>query len=249
MILRVENNEEELLKSGVDSPLYARIYTEFYNNKSEFNAVYVQRSYTGNITALISCKDKRGALITLGNHDLDEIKCFCELNGIISVISFDEAAVRYLFDNIRVYNALKLSFLNLDECNSKHITAGASVDFYRSLYECVSPGTSLDFESFYCDFSPKLLKNQSDGFYIDVDGIVASCALTPYISKTASIISGVSTLEKYRRLGFGGDCVKNLCSYLYKHEVENIYLWCEDSRLAFYKGLGFEKFSNIYIGG
>lgn len=248
MISRVEKNEEELLKGGVNSPLYARIYTEFYNNKNDFNAVYVQRSVREEITAILSCKDGRCALVTLDSPNLEELKSFFELNGIISVITLDVAAARYLFKDIRVYNALKLSFAPLGECKSSRITSELPESFHRSLYSCLSLSGSVSFESFYCDFSPKLFKNLSDGCYIDVDGIVASCALTPYISKTASIISGVSTLERYRRRGFAGDCVKNLCRCLTSRGITDIYLWCEDSRLSFYKSLGFEEFSKIYIG-
>lgn len=241
-------SDASALKSGVDSPLYARIYTAFFNKKNEFDGVYMQNNENGDICALFSVSDRRAALILNENADLSEIKCFFEFEGVCSVTTLSEDAAKYLFPNTRAYNVLKLSRVLGGGHLSKHLTADANLNTYRLLYSCIATPESVGFDGFYADFSSRIAKKYADGFYIEKDGVIVSCALSPTVADVSAIVSGVKTLENYRGRGFAGDCVRSLCDSIVSRGINDIYLWCEDCRVSFYENLGFEKITNIYIG-
>lgn len=241
-------SDASALKSGVDSPLYARVYTAFFNRKNEFDGVYMQKDEDENISALFSVSDRRAALILTGDADLSEIKCFFEFSGICSVTTLSETAAKFLFPNLRAYNVLKLQSAPCCGNISTQLTADANLNTYRLLYSCIATSESVGFDGFYTDFSARIAKNHADGFYIKKNDEIVSCALSPTVADVSAIISGVKTLEKYRCRGFAGDCVRSLCNSLLLRKISDIYLWCEDRRILFYENLGFEKITNIYIG-
>lgn len=240
--------DENALKSGVDSPLYARVYTAFFNKKSEFDGVYIQTEKAGNITALFSVLRGRCTLITLENADLDEIKSFFSFNEISSVTTLDKGAAEALFENVRTHNVLKLVNLNCDTHFSQRVLKEDGEALYRSLYSCLFEGSNASFEVFYCDFCPGINTGLCEGVYVKSDDNVVSCALAPNVSQNSAIISGVATLVKYRKQGLGGDCVKGLCRCLLNRGVKDIFLWCENNNVSFYENLGFKKITNIYVG-
>lgn len=241
-------SKKELLKSGEASPLYARIYTAFFNKRSEFDGVYIQKDEADDICALLSVNDNKSALITKENADLTEIKSFFKFNGVNSVTTLDKKAAVFLFSNVKSYSVLKLCAPLSDGCLSIRLTPEADLNTYRMLYSCIATPASVGFDGFYTDFSARIFNNYADGFYIKEHDKIVSCALSPTVADTAAIISGVKTLEEFRGRGFAGDCVKRLYNSLLFSGVENIFLWCEDCRISFYENLGFEKISNIYIG-
>ncbi len=241
-------SDASALKSGVDSPLYARVYTAFFNKKNEFDGVYLQKDKMGSTGALFSVGDNKAALIINENADLSEIKCFFEFAGISSVTTLSKDAAEFLFPDTREYNVLKLSRVLNSGSLSVHLTADANLNTYRLLYSCIATPESVGFDGFYADFSSRIAKNYADGFYIEKEGEIVSCALSPTVADVSAIVSGVKTLERYRGRGFAGDCVRSLCDSIVSRGINDIYLWCEDCRVSFYENLGFEKITNIYIG-
>lgn len=120
------------------------------------------------------------------------------------------------------------------EYTSKLKSPGDAIDLYKSLQWYQLDGyTDEDIEksnkSFYSVYA-------YDGDKLVGLGHVASDGMI------AAVMSGICVRTDYRRHGIGAEIVKRICEYcqtgLYKM---NVQIFCEDSLIKWYEGMGFEK--------
>jgi predicted GNAT family acetyltransferase len=105
-----------------------------------------------------------------------------------------------------------------------------------------------DFSRWYSVFSKKINSSDALGAYkVCGDTIVSTATVTAVYGDTA-IVSGVYTHSSFRGRGYASECLKAVVNELFKRGVKEVYLWCQDDKIQFYKKLGFEICSEIYQG-
>ncbi|MBQ6935913.1 MAG: GNAT family N-acetyltransferase [Clostridia bacterium] len=240
MIKEIERFEEF---NGVNSPLIPRIFSAFKYKSGSDNALK-QITDDGVITAFLSSIDTNFTLIATENADLCEIKEFLEFfgcNSVVSDVPLSTSAKKY-----SVFKSENNNFSEscIDYC-SLDITS--NITQYKDFHSLLFVDNKSVFDSWYCDFSKKIVNNDAKAICLKQSGESVSVAAAPMIYKNTAIISGVYTLESYRNKGFSKLTIKKLIEELNKDNVTEIYLWCEKHLEEFYNKLGFEKVGDVYI--
>ena len=242
MIKEIEVFEE---LSGVNSPLIPRIFSAFKYKTGSDNA-WKQVDENGKILSLMSAVDGNFTLISTENTDFDEIREFISFSGFNSVLS-----------DVPIILAGKNSFSLFKYCGNEDIInnnfdylvldATSTISQYKNFYPLLFYNEQNDFDSWYCDFSKKIVKNDAKAVALTIDKIFVSIATAPMIYKDTAIVSGVFTSSKLRNKGYSKATIYKLISELKKENITEIYLWCESSLEEFYIKTGFHKVGNVYI--
>ncbi len=240
MIKEIEKFEEF---NGVFSPLIPRIFSAFKYKSGSDNA-WKQVAENGNITAFLSSTDGNFTLITTENTDLGEIKEFMKFFGCSSVVSdvpvTSSAKCYALFKS----EGVEISEIDFDYCS---LANTSTINQYKNFYSLIFADRLGDFDSWYCDFSRKIVNNDAKAIGLKQGETSVSIATAPMIYKNTAIISGVYTLNDFRNKGFSKATIKKLIEELNKDNVTEIYLWCEKHLEEFYNKIGFKKVDNVYI--
>ena len=236
------NTFEEI--SGEVSPLFPRIFSA-YKYKTGSDNVWKQTDETNVITALLSSVDGNFTLITTENTDFEEIKEFLNFFGCSSILS-DVPFV--LAENS--YTLFKFREKECSENNSNflYLDGASSLKKYEEFYSLIFENKQNDFESWYCDFSKKIVNNDAKTVALKHGDVLVSVATAPMICKNTAIISGVYTSECFRNNGYSKTTVYKLIDELKKDGVTDIYLWCEKDVEEFYEKIGFEINGKVYLG-
>lgn len=232
--------------SGVDTPLFPLIYVNYNIVSFNSNGVYGQFNGDNRLVFLISIKGEEAILKSIGDYNAEEINYFLKMMNISSVISDT------IYENIDVsfkeYNLLKLGAIKKIQDNYAEFLQFDSVaEDYIGVFSLFSDDEKA-FPEWYADFGKKVMISCSVAGYVKDREKIVSAALVSGVFEKQAVISGVYTREEYRNRGLAGECVTAVTDKLLSMGVTDIYLWCEDSKLDFYKRLGYKKTSQIYIG-
>lgn len=240
MIKEIEKFEEF---NGVNSPLIPRIFSAFKYKSGSDNA-WKQVDSDGKIIAYLCSVDCNFTLITTENTDYEELKEFLVFYGCTSVVSdvpFTSSAKSYpLFK----FMGTEISELDFDYCS---LEKTSTINQYRNFYSLIFADAKGAFDLWYCDFSKKIVNNDAKAICLKQGETLVSIATAPMIYKNKAIISGVYTLENYRKQGFSRATIKRLIIELNNDNITEIYLWCEKHLEEFYNKSGFEKVDDVYI--
>ena len=232
--------------SGVDTPLFPLIYVNYNIVSFNSNGVYGQFNGDNRLVFIISIKNGEAVLSAVGDYNAEEINCFLKMmdvSGAISDTLFDDLDISF-----NGYNLLKLCVLkNIEHNRTQFLNQESAGEDYRGIFTLFYNDEKL-FPAWYVDFVKKVMMSCGFAGYIKDYKKVVSGALVTGIYEDQAVISGVYTREKYRGRGLASECVTAVSSELLSMGVKDIYLWCEDSKLDFYKRLGYKKTSQIYIG-
>lgn len=240
MIKEIESFEEI---NGVNSPLIPRIFSAFkYKNGSD-NA-WRQINDEGNTIALLSAVDGNFTLIATELTDLEEAIEFLRFFGcssLLSNISLSSASEKY--------SLFKFTGDENEERNERFtvLNSASTVSMYRGYYAVLFMGSADYFESWYYDFSKKIINGDAKAVALNRFQKFLSIATAPMIFENTAIISGVFTLSGFRNRGYSRATIYKLIEELKKDNVTEIYLWCEKSLDEFYEKSGFTKMGNVYL--
>lgn len=107
-------------------------------------------------------------------------------------------------------------------------------------------GLTADSQGFLLDTSHKLRHGLGVNEQIWLEGILVSCALSTYVTKSSAIITAVATVKDYRRMGFGEKAVKSLEAKL---QGRRIFVLRENLKTpGFYESLGYSPVGRFTLG-
>ena len=240
MIKEIETFEEI---SGEISPLFPRIFSAFKYKSGGDNA-WRQVDDEGNTIALLSSVDGNFTLIATELTDLEEVGEFLKFFGCSSLISNIP-----LSSSSESYSLFKFTGDENEKCNERFtvVNIESSISVYRGYHSVLFMDMDHDFDSWYCDFSKKIINGDAKAVALNQFQIYLSIATAPLIFENIAIISGVFTLNGFRNRGYSKATIYKLIEELKKDKVNEIYLWCEKSLEDFYRKLGFTKTGNVYI--
>jgi predicted GNAT family N-acyltransferase len=229
--------------SGEFSPLFSRIFAALKYKSGSDNA-WQQVDENGNMTALLSAVDGNFTLVATENTDFCEIKEFISFMGCNSIVS-----------NVPLSSSAK-SYALFKFCGNENtgiaqefvsLSKDSTMNEYKNFYSLLFADSVNDFDSWYCDFSKKIVNNDAKAICLKQMETLVSIATVPMIYKNTAIISGIYTLESYRNRGYSKATIYKLVEVLKKENITDIYLWCEKHLEEFYNKLGFEIIGKVYI--
>ena len=229
--------------SGVLSPLLPLIYVDFEFKNTETDGAYVQTDEKNEIVAVFSLKNGCATLIKLGGIiDVEELEGFFSFLSVdsclsdSSIFSDKEKMLPLLQKNIR-QKARSDSFV-LDE--------HSRLSQYKDVYDLLNENGD-NFLEWFTVTGKKVSNKKALAIYKCEDKIPVSVAFATAIYKGKAIISGVSTVENYRKRGYASKCVRELSDELGGRGISSVYLWCEEHNLPFYEKIGFFDIGNVFI--
>lgn len=239
MIKRV--NDINIL-SGVSSPLFPLVYCDCNCAFKSGDGVFVQLSDDEEITALISLRNSTLTVIKItDNTDIAEIEEYIQFFGITSVISdFPINGTEYKRVQLMCCNSVKAS-----DNTTRTLNVFSNLQEYKEIFNLLCGDG--EFSEWYPAFSGKVNKGLAVAVYKKSGDTVVSTAVCTAVFEQRAIISGVFTKPMSRGKGYGRECIHNLISRLSEKRVSEIYLWCEDKNIKFYKNNGFDLCGEIYV--
>ncbi len=119
-------------------------------------------------------------------------------------------------------------------------------EVYRLLQSCQSDTFEVPaYEDFLLDMSHKIRHGTALCVGVHEKDKLAATAMTIAQSKHCAVIGAVATKPAFRHSGYGGQCVKALCSLL--HDRSIFIMRDEGENEHFYQSLGFENKGKFYI--
>lgn len=227
--------------NGGFPPFMSVINTDFYFPRSVSDGVYFQE-IDGERTLLFSFRGVTATICRLSEKaDTRELTSFLEFQGIKNVLS------DFFFEEISLEARAVLKARTECELSSNAIVVAPSstLDDYKRIFDLLSVNGL--FEAWYPLFSAKINEGFSCGAYLMENSAPASCAIAPFVFDKSGVVAGVFTNESYRNKGYATMCVKALLNELYKKNIEDVYLWCEDKNIKFYENIGFSLWGKIYV--
>ncbi len=231
--------------SGVSSPLLPLLYTDCVFSQNEIDGAFLQKNEKGVVQSIFSLKNacvNLHLIKTEGLEELEKFFAFCGVSEVLSdkpcVFSSQEKKELFLFK-------LDGEMFSANGCTS--INQKSSLNEYKALYDLVFEGGN-NFENWFPEFSKKINSGNAYASYLEADNKIVSGAISPAVFENTAVIAGVFTSNKYRKKGYGSECVKSVVKQLLNNNVSDIYLWCEEQNLSFYKKLAFKFSDKIYFG-
>lgn len=231
--------------SGVSSPLFSLIYTDGAFSFDGIDGAFLQRTQSGEITALFSMKNTCVNLVTFGKPDFAELKSFFEFSKVVGILS--DKPLNMICNVQKEYSLLCFFCGQVPESKCVQLTSQSSTDEYKNIFALLSEKGN-NFENWFTDFSRKINSENAKATYVCVDNRIVSCAVAPAVYKETSVIAGVYTLKEYRNKGYARECVNGLLNELSDGKIKDVYLWCEDDNIGFYEKLGFVNIGKVFMG-
>lgn len=221
-----------------------------YGTNLSFAMFWEQRNSSKELTAMIS---KIDGAVTIHSKDIDEnntseIKEFINVIGYSSISSSKELLEMICSDcEISVRTIMKY---NADSTNAisnsidKNNLCG-DINLFK-IYDVITvchniQNTKDSYQSWIADMSHRIRHGYADAVCAQVNGQVVACALALAKTKCDVLLGGVATLNEFRNKGLARQCIDELID---KNSGKNIFIFCKQDKIEFYKKLGFEKYSN-----
>ena len=120
------------------------------------------------------------------------------------------------------------------------VVHGAEIDEYPKLMDLFNfvDYDGQDFKAWYVDVSHRIRHNTAKAYTLNFDGNIISSGILSSIYDGYGVLTAVRTADEFRRMGYGGQLVKYICS-----DVKNtVYIMREQNlNEHFYNELGFEN--------
>lgn len=232
MIKLIEKNEEfdDFFKDDI---FYIRIMSllKAYSTNYNFALFYKQLDDNGNITSIISRLDNDYTVCHNDDFDLIELEDFFTRLGFNSVLGDDELALSFSYDYGIVMRTNK---------KVEKIINYATIDEYPKLMDLfnLEDYSTADFESWYVDVSHRIRHSCAKAVTLNVNDEIVSSGIFSSIYNDDAILTSVSTVPEFRRMGYGSALVSAMiCDIKGK-----VYLMRDKNKNEeFYKKLGFEN--------
>ena len=222
-------------------PFMSVINTDFLFARGTSDGVYFQE-IDGEETLVFSLRGVTATICILSEKaDTQELSSFLEFQGVKNVLS------DFFFDEMCLEERAVLKATPKCEniSNIIAVTPLSKLSDYENVFNLLSRDGS--FEMWYPLFSAKINSSFSCGVYFMESDAPVSCAVAPFVFGNTAVVAGVFTSESHRNKGYATKCVKALLNELYKKNVDDVYLWCEDKNIKLYENIGFSQCGKIYI--
>ncbi len=227
--------------SGVNSPLFPLIHTDFYYPSCDSDGVF-EGVFEDKREFILSLKNGTATIVkTDGITDMEELNTFLSFWGVKSVISDFK-----LHENGRKYPLLMKTTSHEDTQGVEKLSSFSKFADYEEICSLLNSNGG-NFSQWFSSFSRKINKNDSICTFLRVGQKIKSLCIVNSIFRDKAIISGVATSFEYRNKGYAAKCLKEALNELYKRDIKICFLWCETSVLPFYEKLGFKIITEIYI--
>ncbi len=244
MITIITSFKEEYEIFCKGNPLGARIVSQLdaYGAQHAFALFWEQRDDKGTLTSVIS---KFGGSVTVHekNADVEELGEFLKVIEINN-ISLSHSLAKKIYDECKINCKTIMKYKYASITRSEHNFGDFSneVDL-KQVYDIISichgnPKNMRNFEGWITDLSHRIRHGYSDAVAVQKDGKIVSCAIALATTGTDILVGGIATLDKYRKRGFAKNCIYEI---IRRNEGKNIFLFCEDDKIGFYKKIGFEE--------
>ena len=231
--------------SGVSSPLLPLIFSDGVFSRSDIDGAFIQKSENDDIQAVFSLKNTCVTLCNIDEKASEELESFFSFCGVTEILS--DKPVLKLCGNEKELRLMSCSGEGKEEKDCCSMSSESALSEYQSVYNVVFE-TGNNFENWFPEFSKKVNSHNALATYLKVGNKVVSVAIAPGIYENCGVVAGVHTLEEYRKKGYASKCVKSLLDLLNKNGISQIYLWCEEKNISFYKKLNFKNIGKIYFG-
>ncbi len=226
--------------SGVDSPLFPLIYSDFRYPSSESDGVYEHIEY-GKRQCIISVKNGTAVIVKTGeNFNSDELFAFFSFWSISDILA--DFKLKNTQKAYPLFSAASCENISIDTC---FLSPKSRFSDYEKLYSLLSE-YGENFSEWFSVFSRKINNGDALCSYITAENKIKSACVVNSIYANSAVISGVATHSGYRKKGCASMCIKAMLNKLHVRGVQNVYLWCETNNTDFYKNIGFKQIGEIY---
>lgn len=224
------------------------------------DGAWVQSDEKEQVTALVVQKDQTKAYVSVGeNADFEELALFLRHLGGLVIYCAPEFTAR-----LGVTPFSRHSFMVLSETPEPGKKAVSVIDTndLRPVFDLLiqsaraAAGDSIQFQKHSERAFQEWLSRTSRGMlggYTAVKAVYAaknallSAAVADTLGKFV-YIRDVATDRDYRKMGYGSDCVRGLCTDL-KQADNQIFLLCDDLKTErFYQKTGFVRQGSVELG-
>ncbi len=186
---------------------------ESYGCDYNFARFYVQRTESGQMTAVLSYLDRDCTLSLTENADREELTAFlrpwdmvrCFVRRIFAWIGLTE---RPMMQSVRRYD----------------VQSGMAVfDSYPKLMDLYNfiDYDSQDFESWYVDLSHRIRHGGAKALTLRMDGMILASGILSSVTDKGAVLTAVRTQPEFRRMGYGSMLVRRLVAELQRHCILN----------------------------
>lgn len=216
-----------------------------YGTNHDFALFWMQVNEDDKIVSIISKIDNS---ITALCKDIDNQVIIDELKEFINVIGYDSASAsenlsNQLFNNKnKTVKAVMQFNENLIFDKQVELTDIDLFDIYKLISTCHKLKVTKDSrDMFVADLSHKIRHGYADCYAVKKDDRYVSCALALAQTEKDVLLGGVATYDEHRKQGLARICIYELVR---RNSEKNIFIFCKEDKVEFYKKLGFVRISN-----
>ena len=203
---------------------------ESYGTKYHF-ATFYRQIIDGKITAILSRLDNDITLALDDGFDNAEFVRFFCITGHGAILCDPAFEFGAKYDEGVIMSC---------EHKLESVVQGAEIDEYPKLMDLFNfvDYDGQDFKAWYVDISHRIRHNTAKAYTLNFDGNIISSGILSSIYDGYGVLTAVRTADEFRRMGYGGQLVKYICS-----DVKNtVYIMREQNlNEHFYNELGFEN--------
>ncbi len=227
--------------SGVNSPLFPLIYTDFHYPSCDSDGVF-EGVFKDKREFVLSLKNGTATIVkTDGITEADVLDTFLSFWNVKSVISDFK-----LHENGKEYPFLMKATSYGKTEGVEKLSNSSKFGDYEEIYSLLNSNGD-NFPQWFTSFSRKINKNDAVCTFVREENTIKSVCVVNSIFGDKAIISGVATNPQSRNKGYASRCIKAALNELYKRNINTCFLWCEPSVSPLYEKLGFKKITEIYI--
>ena len=245
-----EAGRERLLGLKADDPFYTRILSLFesYGAELSFVGFWVQELGGGVVSAISRFEDKFSLYLT-DDSDPEEVAAFLRFQNAGAVMTARGFSVPLHAE--RVIEGQALRYSGEDYISDLELYSPEIKPLYALLQSCESGIFRVpEYMSFLSDVTHRRNLDKCTILGTDVDGTLASAAMTVSETEAAAILGAVATHPGYRRRGLSRELVRTLASRLTGQGRAAYVFSASEANTRFYENSGFEIVSGFreYIG-
>lgn len=239
--------KEEALSFCAEKLCGTRIssFLEAYGTDYQFARFWAQKN-DGNIAAVLSCVDGIATLEADVKADFEELSIFLSFSEMKTLFSEEAVAKRLPLKTVSRVNSMVYRD-NIFSYDTSDIKCNPDL---KDVYGCLSSSYGKDdlppFEEWLPDVSYRIRHKTASVFAIKKNNTCVSVAMAVAESPSAVILGGIATKPQFRNRGYAKSLVSH-CTKCYTEENKKLFLCCDESKIDFYKKLGFEQQENYSI--
>lgn len=176
---------------------------ESYGCDYNFARFYVQRTESGQVTAVLSYLDRDCTLSLTENADREELTAFFAAMGYGTLL----CTADFCMDRSYREGPMMQSVRRYD------VQSGMAVfDSYPKLMDLYNfiDYDSQDFESWYVDLSHRIRHGGAKALTLRMDGMILASGILSSVTDKGAVLTAVRTQPEFRRMGYGSMLVRRL---------------------------------------